>query len=116
MDIARHAPWSQCTDEHTVNRRAGGRRAYNARRKLQAAHRRLSLARGFTFRQGDVARFAREFGVHRTTIYRDLRALGVGPGWQQVSGQRTARDRGRLACLLARMTKDPFYGRCQRPA
>ncbi len=67
--------WSKWTDSQVVNRRAGGRRAYNALRRDLAALRRLDVAdlllnKGL--RQSDIAR---QLKVSRSTICRDVQAL-----------------------------------------
>jgi hypothetical protein len=59
--------------------RAGGRRHYNAVRQFRALARRLKvleLADRFgLFLRGAQARIARELGVHRSTVCRDLKVL-----------------------------------------
>jgi hypothetical protein len=68
------APWAE------VCRRAGGRRAYNRVRRIRAAFRRREVARllrvqGALFERGTQARLARQLGVSRATICRDIAAL-----------------------------------------
>lgn len=71
--------WSFPTTPDEVARRAGGRRHYNAWRQFRALHRRSEVARRLTvqgaFRRGFQARLARELGVSRATICRDVREL-----------------------------------------
>jgi hypothetical protein len=61
-----------------INRRAGGRRRYNALRQLDALRRRAELAlalrrmRGSPFARGTQTRLARRFGAHKSTISRDM--------------------------------------------
>jgi len=71
--------WSSWTDGETVKRRAGGRRRYNAMRQRRAWRRRAAIDKwlcdhpwaGF-FPRGLPAALAPAFGVHPTTIWRDL--------------------------------------------
>jgi hypothetical protein len=58
-----------------VHRRAGGRRGYNARRRLAAlrrCHRAAVLVARMRWCWGAQAAVARRLGVHRSTINRDL--------------------------------------------
>jgi hypothetical protein len=80
--------WHENTDNLTAFRRAGGRRAYNRRRKKLAEERRLLVKETFTHRWGDVSRLALAFGVSVRTIRADLRACGVARGWQRIGGSR----------------------------
>jgi AraC-like DNA-binding protein len=62
-----------------VFRRAGGRRRYNALRHSKQLHRRVQVADlldkyGWP-QHGSIAAIARELGVHRSTVLRDLQAL-----------------------------------------
>ena len=75
------ADWGHPTDPETAARRAGGRRRYNAARQLIAAERRARVARlvvdVLLATNGRVPRglqtvIAERFGVHRSTICRDL--------------------------------------------
>ena len=72
--------WSANASWEEVRRRAGGRRRYNAVRGLRALLRRREVARllsvqgGLTYR-GTQARLARQLGVSRATICRDLAYL-----------------------------------------
>ena len=65
--------WSGFTDFEIVKRRAGGRRHYNSVRKLRAQVRKLEagilLMKGM--RKADIAK---QLGVHRSTITRDVQA------------------------------------------
>jgi len=67
--------WSERTDDETMRRRAAGRRHYNAVRRFRAAWRRREVARlvleggaGWGYQ----ARIARELGVSRATVCRDV--------------------------------------------
>lgn len=80
------AAWSAPTTPEAAARRAGGRRHYNAWRKA-LAFRRLHLevasrlfAQGSLFRRGIQAELARELGVSRSTICRDIDHL-LCQGW-----------------------------------
>jgi hypothetical protein len=72
--------WSEQTSWDEVCRRAAGRRHYNSVRRFRATYRRCELARlllvkgGLTDR-GTQARLARELGVSRSTICRDVARL-----------------------------------------
>jgi hypothetical protein len=80
--------WSRPTSWDVVCRRNAGRRHYNAIRTVRRALRRRQVARlllKYPFpARGLQARIARELGVHRSTICRDvwaiLRMPGNGPG------------------------------------
>src|SRR4051812_48296622 len=74
--------WSEPTTHEAVCRRASGRRHYNAWRSFRACERRMHVARllrQYTQegapRHGAQARVARELGVHRSTVTRDVQAL-----------------------------------------
>jgi hypothetical protein len=60
-----------------IYRRAGGRRRYNAQRKLKAHHRRcillLPLLREFGLARGAVSAIARGLGVSLATASRDIK-------------------------------------------
>lgn|SRR5690349_13490345 len=76
--------WSLTIDT-AAYRRAGGRRAYNARRRFQQVRRRAEVARlltckGALFRRGIQTELARELNVSRSTISRDLAYL-LRLGW-----------------------------------
>ena len=70
-----------CCDDHTLCRIVGGRRSYNRWRQAMAAQRRYRLMRWM--RETDArfldwglqSRAAKEFGVHRCTICRDIKYL-----------------------------------------
>jgi hypothetical protein len=78
-------PWSEQTSWEEVCRRAAGRRHYNSVRRFRALHRRCELVRllsgkgGLTDR-GTQARLARELGVSRSTVCRDMAVLLRGHG------------------------------------
>ncbi|HEY7309551.1 MAG TPA: hypothetical protein VH643_09350 [Gemmataceae bacterium] len=69
--------WFETIDTGTAYRRAGGRSHYNSVRRFQAAIRRRELARllcvqgGLTAR-GMQTRLARQLGVSRSTVCRDV--------------------------------------------
>jgi len=71
--------WHAETDTETINRRAGGRRRYNAWRGFKRAHRHrlvVQLLRQYgMLKHGVNARIARELGVSKSTITRDVQAL-----------------------------------------
>jgi hypothetical protein len=72
--------WSAHTDWESVCRRAAGRRAYNAHRSLSALLRRCQVVRllcvkGGLTKHGTQARLARQLGVSRSTICRDISFL-----------------------------------------
>ncbi len=71
--------WSFPTTPDEVARRAAGRRHYNCWRQHVAFYRRMEISRRLTvqgaFRRGYQARLARELGVSRATICRDVREL-----------------------------------------
>jgi hypothetical protein len=113
--------WSASTHGDIVRRRAGGRRKYHSIRRLKADLRRIAMARRLnelrnqawrTFDGGDTRRLpqwtpfgaqtqlAREFGVSRDTVWRDLKALDAWeaslapasqprPPWLLWAGERT---------------------------
>ena len=64
--------WMLPTTDSEANRRAGGRRRYNAQRQMIALNRRLEMVELI---QADLnnAEIARRFGVHRSTIGRDIK-------------------------------------------
>jgi len=83
--------WSTPITNEQAARRAGGRRAYNAQRQLDALVRRsavekawceMALAEG-PMTRGLQARLAERFGVSATTICRDL--AFVQEGWARVA-------------------------------
>jgi hypothetical protein len=64
-------------------RRAGGRRRYNKQRRADALMRRLCILHHLHtqgYRLGTLTALADEWGVHRSTIGRDVRWL---LGWEQ---------------------------------
>ena len=77
--------WGSWTDGGTVMRRAGGRRRYNAMRRRRAEARREAIDRwlgehpGAVFFPRGVPRLlAPAFGVHPSTIWRDLQFILYG--------------------------------------
>ena len=74
--------WNRSTDANTAKRRAGGRRRYNAQRRRRAEARREAIAEflgeniaAALFTRGLPAALAPVFGVHPTTIWRDLQVI-----------------------------------------
>jgi hypothetical protein len=70
--------WSERTDLDEVRRRCGGRRRYNAMRSFQREARRAAVSRLLLLYGSDrgvQSRVARELGVHRSTVSRDVRAM-----------------------------------------
>jgi IS30 family transposase len=70
--------WSDPVSDDEANRRAAGRRHYNQTRKLDAWHRtqqviELLQDRGLGY--GVRTQIARELGVHRSTITRDVKRI-----------------------------------------
>ncbi len=77
--------WSSWTDANAAKRRAGGRRRYNAQRRRLAWERRAAIAawlddnsEAMLFSRGLPGTLAPVFGVHPTTIWRDLQFLLYG--------------------------------------
>jgi DNA-binding CsgD family transcriptional regulator len=66
--------WHRRTTPEQAARRAGGRRHYNQIRALQALVRGLEVARlaALGYRQAEIAR---QLGVHRSTVCRDVAKL-----------------------------------------
>jgi DNA invertase Pin-like site-specific DNA recombinase len=101
MSAAEHREaWAAPTGRDEVCRRASGRRHYNAVRRFRAVFRRLQVVRllgayGLT-RRGSQAKIARELGVSRSTVCRDMAFLWRAS--RRVDAHRTAtsaRDKGR---------------------
>src|SRR5690349_6115939 len=72
--------WTAETTPEAAARRAGGRRRYNAWRQHLAFYRRVKLSRLLSAKEslierGVQARLARELGVSRATICRDVRVI-----------------------------------------
>ena len=72
--------WSCNQGADVVNRRAGGRRRYNAERKAKAWERRFAIMDelgGYSLLppRGAQIRLAARFGVNRSTICRDIEAI-----------------------------------------
>ena len=74
--------WNRSTDANTAKRRARGRRRYNAQRRRRAEARRETIAEclekniaAALFTRGLSAAFAPVFGVHPSTIWRDLQVI-----------------------------------------
>jgi hypothetical protein len=102
--------WHAVTSWNEVCRRAAGRRKYHSLRRMKADRRRIAVARRLnelrdaawqTFHQGGTKRIprwipfgaqtilAREFGVSRDTIWRDVRAIEA---WDMTVEKAPARD------------------------
>jgi hypothetical protein len=72
--------WSIKTDPKDAARRAGGRRHYNSVRQCQANVRRtkvVELLEVYGFLRGSQSAIAKELGVHRSTVCRDLQYFGL---------------------------------------
>jgi HTH domain len=73
------AAWSAPTTPDEMARRAGGRKRYNTWRKSMAFYRRCEISRLLTaqgaFRRGYQTKLARQLGVSRATVCRDVAAL-----------------------------------------
>lgn len=71
--------WSKPTSWEEVCRRSGGRKRYNALRSFRRDHRRKQvvdlLGHYGMIDRGVYARIARELGVHRSVICRDVQFL-----------------------------------------
>lgn len=83
MPIA--SSWSAFTTTSEANRRAAGRRHYNAMRRFNGDLRRVEVGKLITaygLGRGVKARIARELGVHPSTISRDLREMWGSPDGQ----------------------------------
>ena len=80
MTAYKRTPFRGMSDEQKM-RFCGGRSAYNSRRKLEAVHRRMQVAK--LLRAADIGRrgwqadIARELGCHHSTISRDIAALAA---------------------------------------
>ena len=77
--------WGSWTDASTARRRAGGRRRYNAARRRRAWERRAAIAAwledrpgAMFFNRGLPGVLAPAFGVHPSTIWRDLQYILYG--------------------------------------
>lgn len=72
--------WSDSTDPETAARRAGGRRRYNAWRRMTALFRgmrlmEIAIAENLSpWSRGFQSAMAERFGVHRSTICRDMKS------------------------------------------
>jgi hypothetical protein len=69
--------WSEPTSDDEAHRRAAGRRHYNSVRRFRATCRRMQVARllcvqGALTAHGTQVRLARQLGVSRATICRDV--------------------------------------------
>jgi hypothetical protein len=81
------AQWAAATDPETMKRRAIGRAAYNKRRAWQAFLRRLQVRRilyvqGRALEPGIRAKIARQLGVDRSVICRDIQRIKAERGAQ----------------------------------
>ncbi len=84
----RNIDWKERRDPGEVARRAGGRRRYNKLRAIAKAERRLVIARSVIaargLHRGLATRLARDLGVNRSTISRDLKAIfATADRWQR---------------------------------
>jgi hypothetical protein len=72
------ATWGARITAYEAYRRAGGRRALNARRRFQAGERQVQVAQRIAqlgLQHGVRARIALELGVHPSTIGRDIQRI-----------------------------------------
>ena len=74
--------WNRWIDAEAAKRRAGGRRRYNAQRRRRAEARRAQIAAwldenlwAVLFSRGLPVALAPAFGVHPSTIWRDLQLI-----------------------------------------
>ena len=111
--IARRGAWRSPAPWETVCRRASGRRHYNAWRKLKAAMRRREVERLMAaegaglFAWGAQAEIARQLGVHRSTVSRDM---------GQILGDLSPRELELTYSLLQCLGRPlPRYHRGRRP-
>ena len=81
----KHNDWRNWTDAEAVKRRAGGRRRYNAMRRRRAKARRGAISEWLAenptalfFNRGLPGALGRVFGVHPSTIWRDLQEILYG--------------------------------------
>ena len=79
----RRYEWNQWTSRETTFRRAGGRRRFNAMRRRRADQRRAAIVNALGAAilfppRGLISALAARFGVHRSTISRDLRLMLFG--------------------------------------
>ena len=104
--LARARDWNAPTDWETVCRRASWRRYYNAWRQFRRAYRQSQIAE-MMFRldlspvqRGTCSTLAAAFGVHRSTISRDIRDMlaRVKPGrpcpWCACEARHILREAG----------------------
>src|SRR5262249_31394405 len=79
--------WGAYTTPEVVAKRAAGRRAYNRRRQWQAMLRRLQIRRilfvqGRALEPGIQAKLARQLGVDRSVVCRDIQRIKAERGAQ----------------------------------
>lgn len=77
--------WQRCTNRAEAIRRAGGRRRYNRMRAEKVHKRRMAIVgwlgkhlEKFFMPRGVPQMFAPQFGVHPSTIWRDLQVICYG--------------------------------------
>lgn len=96
--------WSAPVSDGEAARRAGGRRAYNAARRVQAQERRRQVAELLNkyglLEYGTQARIADELGVSRATVHRDVRAILKLVRLCECCGSLVPRDRDRWKPLV----------------
>ena len=103
------ARWTARTDAGEAYQRATGRRRYNRQRRKRAQARRQGiraiLERGVLHprEHGLLAALGRHFGVHRSTVCRDMAAIAAAAGerweWYPVTPYDPAAVREALAHL-----------------
>ena len=86
MCSVKRQQWATWEKADTVKRRAGGRRRYNAERQRRVRQRRQAIAEWLSkhparwlYTRGLPVALAPAFGVHPTTIWRDLQVLLYPP-------------------------------------
>jgi putative protein kinase ArgK-like GTPase of G3E family len=79
QQIMDRSAWSAPVSDHEAHRRAGGRAHYNTIRKYRALMRQIEVLRLFDVYSGFIyrvqARIARELGVSRSTVSRDVKKI-----------------------------------------
>lgn len=96
--------WRAPVSDDEAAHRAGGRRRYNAARRVQAWARRRQVAdllnKYGLLEYGTQARIADELGVSRATVHRDVRAILAQTRLCACCGSLVPRDRDRWKALV----------------
>ena len=88
--------WSAITSTSEANRRAAGRRHYNAQRQFSAHLRRIEVQRlllEYGYEHGVRARIAARLGVHPSVITRDVQRLSGSMETACPTCERTMTDK-----------------------